>query len=68
MSTQYNWLQNNTAQLYFILRRAELRWNFSSLLRDASDIHRFPTVHMVETHFLLYLFMIQNIFSHRHQC
>ena len=26
---------------------------FSSLLRDASDIHRFPTVHMVETHFLL---------------
>ena len=30
-----------------ILGRAKLRWNFSSLLRDASDIHRFPTVHMV---------------------
>ena len=43
----------HTAQLYFILRRAELRLNFFSLLRDASDIHRFPTVHMVETHFLL---------------
>ena len=41
------------AQLYFILGRAELHWNFSSLLRDGSDIHRFPKVHMVETHFLL---------------
>ena len=27
-------------------------WNFSGLLRDASDMQRFPTVHMVETHFL----------------
>ena len=91
----------------FLIRAAELRWNFSSLLRDASDIHRFPTVHMVETHFLLenllisepslgilekfqcssalpnikynravlfwsqlhwVLFMLLNIFSHRHQC
>ena len=33
----------------------ELRWNFSSidLLKDGSNIHRFPKVHMVETHFLL---------------
>ena len=53
MNIEYNWLQNNTAQLYFILRRAEPRWNFSSLLRDASNIRKFPTVHMVETHFLL---------------
>ena len=30
------------AQLYFTLGRAEL-----------SDIHRFPTIHMVKTHFLL---------------
>ena len=36
-----------------IVLTAELCWDFSSLLRDASDIHRFPTVHMVETHFLL---------------
>ena len=26
---------------------------FSSLLRDAFDIHWFPTMRMVETHFLL---------------
>ena len=26
---------------------------FFQLSRDASDIHRFPTLHMVETHFLL---------------
>ena len=44
---------NNTLQLYFTLGTAELHWNFSSLLRDAPDIHRFPTVHMVKTHFLL---------------
>ena len=50
---QYISHKNNIAQLYFILGRAELRWNFSSLLRDASDIHRFPTLHMVKTHFLL---------------
>ena len=44
---------NNSAQLYFILGRTELRWNFSSILKDGSDVHRFPKVHMVETHFLL---------------
>ena len=49
----YNWLKNNSAQLYFPLGRAKPRYNYSSLLKDASDIHRFPTVHMVKTHFLL---------------
>ena len=35
----------------FILGRAELRWNFSSFLRNGADIHRFSTVHMVKTYF-----------------
>ena len=35
--------KNNIAQLYFILGRAELHWNFSSLLKDGFDIHSFPT-------------------------
>ena len=63
MNNQYNWLKNNTSQLYFILGRAKLCLNFSSLLRDASDIHRFPTVHMVKTHFLLENFEYQNLLS-----
>ena len=50
---QYISHKNNIAQLYFILGRAELHWNFSSWLRDASDIHRFPALHMVNTHFML---------------
>ena len=33
--------KNNIAQLYFILGRAELHRNFSSILRDGFDIHRF---------------------------
>ena len=33
--------KNNTAQLYFILGRAELHWNFTSILKDAFDIYRF---------------------------
>ena len=33
--------KNNIAQLFFILGRAELRWNFSSILKDGFDIHRF---------------------------
>ena len=45
--------ENNIAQLYYILGRAELHWNFSSWLRDASDIHRFPALHMVKTNLLL---------------
>ena len=45
----YNWLQNNTAQLYFILGRAELRWNFSIIPKDGSDIHRFSNRKWVST-------------------
>ena len=33
--------KNNIAQLYFILGRAELHWNFPSILKDGFDIHRF---------------------------
>ena len=42
-------LKNNTAQLNFILERASLHLNFSSLLRDASDNNIFLTVHMIPT-------------------
>ena len=35
---------------YFILLRVKLSWNFSSLLRDAPDIYRFPAVHMLTIH------------------
>ena len=31
----------------------DLHWNFASLFIDVPDIHRFPTVHMVKTHYLL---------------
>ena len=50
---QYIWHKNNIAQLYFILGRVELCWNFSSWLKDAPDIYRFPVVHMFNIHFLL---------------
>ena len=33
--------------------RPELRGNFSSELKDGSDIYRFPTLHMAENQFLL---------------
>ena len=33
--------------------RPELRGNFSSILKDGSDIYSFPTLHMDKTHFLL---------------
>ena len=33
--------------------RPKLRWNFSSLLKDGSDIYIFSTLHMADTHFLL---------------
>ena len=33
--------KNNIAQFYFMLGRAELCWNFSSILKDGFDIHRF---------------------------
>ena len=38
---QYISHKNNIAQLYFILGRAELRSNFSNILNDGFDIHRF---------------------------
>ena len=50
---QYIWHKNNIAQLYFILGRAELCWNFSSEPKDAPDINRFPVEHMFKIHFLL---------------
>ena len=52
----YNWHKNNIAQLYFILGRAELCWNFSSWLRNVPDIYSFPVVHMVKI-----LFMLENL-------
>ena len=33
-------LQNDTAQLYFILGTVKLHWNFSIIPEDGSDIHR----------------------------
>ena len=50
---QYIWPKSNIAQLYFILGKAERRWNFSSWLRDVPDIYRFPVVHMVKSPFQL---------------
>ena len=41
--------KNNIAQLYFILGRAELHWNFSSILKDGFDIHRFSNRKWVST-------------------
>ena len=38
---QYMWHKNNIAQLYLILGTTELHWNFSSILKDVTDIHRF---------------------------
>ena len=58
---QYIWHKNNIAQLYFILGRAKPCWNFSSWLKDASDIHRFPELHIVKTHFLLQNLWISKI-------
>ena len=45
---QYILHENNIVQLYFILWTLELHWSFSSSLRDAPDIYRFPVVHMVK--------------------
>ena len=36
------WHKNNIAQLYFILGRAKLCWNFSIVPKNAPDIHIFP--------------------------
>ena len=42
-------MKNNNTQLYFILGRAELCWNFSSIPKDGSDIHRFSNRKWVST-------------------
>ena len=39
--------------IIFYIRESWAYWKFSSWLRDAPDIYRFPSVHMVKTHFLL---------------
>ena len=44
IKSQYIWLKNNTGELYFILGRADLHSNFSSLFMDEPDIYKFPTV------------------------
>ena len=53
INMEYICLKNNTAQLYFVLGRVDLDFIFFSLLRDAPDIHKFPTMYMANTHFLL---------------
>ena len=53
INNQHIRYQNNTSQLYFILERANLCWYFTSLLRNDSDIHKFPSIHMVKIYFLL---------------
>ena len=40
-NNQYIPDKNDIVQLYLILGRAELLWNFSSILKDGFDIHRF---------------------------
>ena len=50
---QYIYVKTYTAQLYFILGKTELHFKFSSLLRDAPDIHIFPTVYMVKIYVLI---------------
>ena len=37
-NNQYISDKNDIVQLYFILGRAELLWNFSSILKDGFDI------------------------------
>ena len=49
LKKQYIWLKNIAVQIYFILLWTDLCWNFSSLLMDASNIRRIPTVHTVKT-------------------
>ena len=50
---EYICLKNHTAQIYLILGRANLRWNFSSLLRDNPNINMFPTMYMAKTGLLI---------------
>ena len=58
---------------FLILGTAELHWNCSSIPKDGSDIHRFPTWHMVKIHFLLENLWISEqslgiYFPIRHHC
>ena len=49
-NNQHIYLKNNNGQFYCLLGRAELRWNFPSLLSDAPDIYKFPGVHKGKAH------------------
>ena len=49
INNQHICLKNNSAQF----NTGGLRWNFSCVLRDAPDVHWFPTVHVVKNLFLL---------------
>ena len=60
INDQYIWHKNNMAQLCCILGVAELCWKFSSWLRDIPDIHIFPIVHIIKTHFCWKIFEYQD--------
>ena len=49
-NNQHIYLKNNNGQFYCLLGRAELRWNFPSLLSDSPDIYKFPGVRKGKTH------------------
>ena len=52
--TLKNIFHNNKLLVLFTLSKVQkIPWKVSSYLRDATDIYRFPIVHMVKTHFLL---------------
>ena len=41
---QCMYLGNNNVQLYFALRKSELLWTFSSMLKNDCDIHCFQII------------------------
>ena len=53
----HKWSIDLTQKLYwtiiFYIRDSQVMLELFSWLRNASDIHRFPTLHMVNIHFLL---------------
>ena len=49
MNNQYICLKNTVELLYFILGEANYIGNFPGLLRDPSDIQRFPEGDLVKT-------------------
>ena len=78
INNQYICLRNNIELLYFILGRAELRWNLSSIPYDGSDIYRYSNKKWVLTissilflrqmyWFFIYLFF-QIFFLIDHHC